>query len=378
MVERSLRIVCALLLLAAGAGLSFWITSHSVRSVDKDSIEYWAASKLLLRHGDPYDDASVFQLEQEAGAPVTTHAQLMFNPPCTLFFILPMGLFAPRVAVFLWSLMMIGCIVLSVRVLWVHNGRHADRSHLLAYVFAPVFACVVLGQIVALALLGISLFLWLERKRPLLSGLSLSLLVVKPQLFLPFGAVLLFRAFQQKEYRVLAGSALGVIFLCSVPLAFDHQIFSQYVPAIHSANAVSNTMPTLSSLVHKLHPQYGLLQYVLAICTCCWAVYWYIRRQQTWNWNREGLLLLMISVLVAPYSWFNDEVLMLPAVLNGIYECENGALIGFALIDAAALALVFFNVPLVTGAYIWTGPCWLAWFLYTRLRTPLLAPRLVN
>jgi hypothetical protein len=291
----------------------------------------------------------------------------MFNLPCTLFFVLPLGLFPVRLAIFLWSLTIIAALILSIRILWAMNGRRTDRLHLLAYMFAPVLACIILGQIVAIALLGFVLFLRLHDRRPLLAGISLVLLEVKPHLFLPFVAVLLVWVFKQRRFRVLAGALLGFTISFSVPLYFDHQVLQHYIPVFHSASALSNKLPNLSSMIHAIHPQYGWLQYALAICGCCWAVAWFLRKKDDWDWRDEGLLLMAVCFLVAPYSWFEDEVLMLPAVLSGIYLCADydRSLVPFVLLDAAAFALAFF-VDFSTGAYIWMGLAWFVWIVYTR------------
>jgi hypothetical protein len=362
--RRALRILCALVLLACGISVLYFFTSRSPGAVNKDCTQYWASANLLLHHVNPYDQAGVFRLEEQAGM---RGRQIMFNLPCTLFFVLPLGLLTARLAIFLWSLTIIATLILSVRFLWVMNGQRTDGLDLLAYIFAPVMASIVLGQIVPIALLGFLLFLWLHDTRPLLAGLFLSLLEVKPHLFLPFVPVLLVWVFKQKQYRVLAGALLGFAITFSVPLYFDRQILQQYIPVLHSANTLSNTLPNLSSIVHSIHPQYGWLQYALAIGGSCWAIARFLRKQQNWDWKEEGPLLLAVCFLVAPYSWFEDEILMLPAVLSGIYFCADydRSLLMFVLLDAVAFALSLF-VNFGTGAYIWMGLAWFVWIIYTR------------
>ena len=78
----------------------------------------------------------------------------------------------------------------------------------------------------------------------------------------------------------------------------------------------------------------------------------------------------MVSVLVAPYAWFTDEALLLPAIMAGLYRtrtskaCINafGALAGIALLEVLA------GVPLTSAYYLWTAPAWLVWYLIASSR----------
>jgi hypothetical protein len=252
--------------------------------------------------------------------------------------------------------------------LWDLHGRRKGHLLLSIYLFAPVIACVELGQIVALAMLGVVLFLWLQRDRPLLAGLCFVLLAVKPHLLLPFGAVVLVWAIKGERYRFMAGAVLGLAAVSGTVLFFDQKIFSQYIPVLRSANGVSQVMPNLSSLLHWFYPQSGYIQYLPAACAGCWAIVWYLRREKDWDWNNEGLLVIAVSVVVAPYSWVEDEMLMIPAVLNGIYLCSDSgrSMKGFIVLNGAALALVLFSVRFYSPLYMWTKVAWLAWVLLVR------------
>jgi hypothetical protein len=80
----------------------------------------------------------------------------------------------------------------------------------------------------------------------------------------------------------------------------------------------------------------------------------------------QGLLLLLVSVLCAPYAWFSDEAVLLPAVLAGIYRADDSgrSLLPFGFIAGVALIEVFAEIPMTSLFYLWTVPAWLAWYLY--------------
>jgi hypothetical protein len=371
--------LCAIGLSAFGACLLYLIVSSVSESyLDndvRDVLEYWASGRLLLQHQNPYDAASVFQLEQSAGAP-SSHDEVMFNPPCALPFVLPLGLFSARSAIMVWLLAMIALLMISIRILWIVHGKRADRLHLLIYIFAPVTACISQGQIVPLMLFGLASFLWLYRDRPLLAGLCVPLLAIKPHLLFPFGLVVLLWALRGKRYSFLAGTLLGFTALFGIAIFFDHQVLTHYLPALHAASFVaSHGMPNVSTLLHRPWPAANILQYVPELGATCWAIWWYIRRRHHWDWNDDGLLLIAVSVVVAPYSWFFDEIVVIPAMLNGIYRCSESvkSLSGFSVLNGAALALIVFNVDLLSGAYIWTSLAWLGWACYARMLPPPIA-----
>lgn len=113
------------------------------------------------------------------------------NPPWALPLTLPLGLVSERVGILPWSLLMLGLLLISVRLMWGMVGRPGTRLDLLGYAFPPALLCAVMGQTSLFLLLGLVLFLRLHRTRPFWAGAALWLCTLKPHLFLPFGIVLL-------------------------------------------------------------------------------------------------------------------------------------------------------------------------------------------
>lgn len=367
MIRHLARWMFALLMVSVAVATLYFSIANSSDVAENDFSEYWASGKLLLSHRSPYDEAGVLALERAGGAPLS-HAQIMFNPPCVLPLTIPLGVLSIRHALLLWELMTVGGLILSIRLLSSMYGDGGNRLHLLGYLFAPVVAAVELGQILPLALLGLVVFLRFYKERPWLAGLAVPLLAIKPHLLLPFAAVVLLWAVRKRQYAFLGAAILSVVAASAIPCIFDPQVIAQYLPVLHSANQFSQQMPTLSSLLARVGPRAAHLQYLPAAIGVCASLLWYLRQESEWDWNRQGLLLIAISVVVAPYSWFEDEALVLPAVLSGIYLCtaSGRSLLLFLILDGAALALVFSGVRLVTGAYLWTSLAWLAWVLYSQ------------
>lgn len=371
--KRALRVLFALAMIAVTfAILTISLTSTGT-TAQKDFLCFWAAGRLLIHHANPYDAAAVFALEKSAGYS-ETQPLVMWNTPYSLWLSLLAGLLSPVKAAALWILLITASIVASVRMLWNIHGRPPDRLHLLGYLFAPTFACTVFGQMSSFLLLGVVGFLYWHRSRPFLAGLCISLLALKPQVLLPFGLVLLVWMVLNRTYRVFLGAILGMAMAMAVPLWFRPAIWSDYLPILHTAVADSIIIPTVSSLVRigvgGRHAQW--VQFVPAILGGIWAIGYFARHRAQWDWNRHGPLLLLLSVFVAPYSWFFDEIVVLPAILAAAYCCaeRDRSLLGFAIPNVAALLMVFFVVHVQSGAYIWTTTAWLVWYLFATRSIP--------
>jgi hypothetical protein len=76
---------------------------------------------------------------------------------------------------------------------------------------------------------------------------------------------------------------------------------------------------------------------------------------------------MLVTVLASPYSWFPDEIVLLPALAFAIAYPHRRArsLEILAVINLAAiLVLMAGNRSIVSPVYLWTPSAWLAWFLY--------------
>jgi hypothetical protein len=108
------------------------------------------------------------------------------------------------------------------------------------------------------------------------------------------------------------------------------------------------------------------IQFLPEIAACCWALWYFWKRRNHWSWMEHGLLLLLVSEMCAPYGWFTDETMALPAILYGVYCAVESrrSLLPLGLIAGIALIELFVGVQIISPYYLWTTPAWLAWFLY--------------
>jgi len=365
------------MLAACVAILTFAMTSSS--AANRDFICYWAAGHQLVNHANPYDGREILAWEKSAGF-LGSRPFFMRNPPSALFLAYPLGLFGAKTGAVLWMLALLASLVASVRLLWNMHGRPKDRLHLVGYIFPPTMACLFAGQIGIFILLGVVLFLFFHQTRPYLSGCSLLLWSLKPHLFLPCIVVMLAWVLSRKAYGILLGATAAFAVALALGYLLDPAGWSHYAAMAAGERLQNEWIPTLSLMLRlAIHRRWVWLQFIPAAIGCIWAAWYFWNRRDRWSWATDGSLLLIVSVMVAPYAWFTDEAVVLPAILSSLYLAikRGRSTVPFGLIVVLALLAVLQAVPLTSGLYIWTAPAWLAWYLYASAREPQVGRSLV-
>ncbi len=336
--------ICTLLLTGNSAG-------------NHDFISYWAAGQQLIHHQNPYDADAILRIEHAAGFPVGYQALLMRNPPSALLLTLPLGFVGFRTAALLWSLLSLSCLIVSVRLL-----SPKGRLSFLGYTFAPALACLLAGQTSLLVLLGLVLFLRLHETRHFLAGCSLWLCALKPHLFLPFAVALILSSLIKKRYSLLAGAVLALAVSSSVALYFDPLVWNHYSQMMHGHELEGEFIPCLSvALRFALHSPW--VQYLPALLGSIWAVFYFSKH----SWTEHVGLLLLVSVLLAPYAWFTDQAVLIAALLPAAYLTSSRNMIAFlALISAAIEVQTLSGVSMHSWTYLWTAPAWITWYFFAR------------
>lgn len=360
-----LRVIAAFCLVVVGIGILVLIAKTN-NAGQRDFIGYWAAGQQLIHGANPYDSAAILRLEHSTGYALSS-PDIMRNPPVAFFLALPLGFVGANTGFILWMLVLLACLVASIRMLWTLNGRPANRLHLLGYCFAPVMECLMAGQLGIFLLMGIVLFLYFYKSRPFLAGAALLPCALKPHLFLPFAIVLLLWAVSRKAYRILAGFSVTLLASCALALCFDIHAWSQYSQMMRTTGVFDIWVTTLSATFRFLVDRNAVwVQFIPEAAGCLWALWYFWTRRARWDWMDQGLLVLLVSALCTPYGWFTDEAMLLPAVLAGIYRAEASgrSLLPFGLFAGVAMIEVFAEIPIVSPYYLWTVPAWIAWYLY--------------
>jgi hypothetical protein len=358
----STRDFAALIILAA------FVIAFALTVSDRDFLSYWTAGQQLIHRANPYDTAAVDRLEAAAGFHGASGSLVMLNPPIALPLALPLGLFGSRLGGFLWSIVLFICLIASVRMIRTMHGNPPNSIHIIGYYFAPAIACILTGQIPLFALLGLTLFLRLHRAQPLWAGAGLWLCAVKPHLFLPFGIALLAWIVLNRRYRLVFGAVLAFVASNVLILSFDPHAWTQYGEFMHAfaPRIGQEFIPCLSVVLRRsvnLHAMW--IQFIPAVLGCLWALYYFWKHRREWDWMEHGSLLMLVSILVAPYAWLIDQSIFVPALLHAAYRARSRAFTGI-LASASALIMIqiFFGADVRSPWNLWPGPFWFVMYLW--------------
>jgi hypothetical protein len=363
-------VIAGFLLIATSYGLGM----QGNNPASSDFIGYWVAGQQLAHHSNPYDERAIFQLEKSVGYD-GNEPRLTPSPPIALVVLLPLGWLGLKAGLFLWTITQFACLALALRILWFAHCRPPTQLYLFGFVFAPAIACLQAGQLGIFLLLSVALFLYFLQTRPFLAGAVLLPCALKPHLFVPLAVVFLLWSASNKAYRAALGCASAMLVSSLLTLLFDPGVWAHFSAMSHASSLQDRYTPTLSVVFRMLvawNAQWP--RYVLLVIGCGWALRYFWIRRERWDWVEDGQLVLLVSVLCSPYTWFTDESILLPAVLWSILRANqlHRSLLPIAFAAAVALAEIGASVKITTLFYLWTTPAWLACYLYsTRVPTKL-------
>jgi hypothetical protein len=328
-----------------------------------DFISYWAAGQQLVRGRNPYDPQAILALERSGGFSTQDRVLIMRNPPWALFLTIPLGLLPAREASLLWAALMAACLILSIELMR-RMVFGSDRLYVVGYGFAPALACMATGQTGIFSLLGLVLFLYFLKDRPMLAGASLSLCALKPHLFLPFACVQLVWIIVHRSYRILGGITIALATQFLIALAFDQSVWTHYRAMMHAEVMIGEFVPALGVLLQlALHREALWLQFVPAALACVWGLWYFRAHFAHWDWLEHGSLLILVSLVAAPYAWFTDQAIALVPMLFALRKNSGALPLLLAIMSAGSIEMLA-HVPLHSQIYLWQGLAWLGCYLY--------------
>ena len=291
--------------------------------------------------------------------------QPFINPPPLAWLATPLLAFPFEVALLAWTAL----LLLAAWVAWrlaAPGPRLTRLAHLALFagVFPTAFGLMV-GQPVALVAAIVAVSWWLaEHKRPVLAGVVLSLVALKPQLALLVPLCLLLASRWRIFFAWFAASALiGVVAL--VLLGADG--IQRYRDVLSLA---SQWAPTRSFAVAGplgVGPQLYAAEAIVVLVAAVAA--W---RNRQGDVGRLYAIGIVASLLFTPYVGFQDFAMLIVAswllIRSGVTSFQGFVMVvGYALLE---LALVVQAVPiLVAEAALLVSLAWPA-----HPRVPALAP----
>ncbi len=355
--------------LASAATLVLFLLVHVNRQIggNRDFVVYWATGVQLVRHHNPYDPVELPAIEHGAGLPDKYSVGYTRNPPWALPLVYPLGFLSLRAATVFASLVLIAALVASVRILLRIYGCRDPIVKAIAYLFAPGLICLVWGQTSLLVLLGLALFLRFNATRPFFAGAALWFCMLKPHLFLPLAIVLLAWMAIARSYRILAGTMAALLASAAVTFLLDPKAWTQYTQMMRYTGYERDPIPAISVLLRtRLAPNFMPLQFALMAIACVWAGAYFWRRRRNWDWTRDVNLLLLVSLVAAPYAYLNDHLVALPAILFAASRARSRSYLAVIAIACVVLEAAFLMNWWSPAPFYWAtllaAPFWLTWY----------------
>jgi hypothetical protein len=229
------------------------------------------------------------------------------NPPPLAWLATPLTALPFNVAVWVWTLLVFGALLLTWYLLAPGNARLTRLAYLALWlgVFPTAFGLLV-GQPVALVAAAVAASWWLsERNRPVWAGIALAAIAVKPQIAMLVPLCLLVTGHTRTFVTWLAATGLLAV-LALAMLGQDG--LARYRDALALASQWEPTRRYAMSGLIGLGPQLYALQAVIVAITV--AAAWRIRKAGPGLPIAVGIL---GSLLFTPYVGFQDFAMLFVA-----------------------------------------------------------------
>jgi len=360
----------AVVLIILGQQLTQW-AKPGVLPVD-DFAQYWAAGRLMISDGDPYDPDQVFPLQKASGwakdRPLVT-----LLPPWTLVLLMPFGIFNYPVSRLLWLGLQFGLVLWCADWLWRFYGGPIERRWI-AWVIGltsfPTLFALGIGQISPLLLFGLAGFLYCEKmEKRGWAGVFAALVAIKPHLLYLFWMALLAWIIERKRGSVLLGAGLVGLATMAVSLAVNPAVAGQYIASTSSHAFLGWVSPTLGTALRMLLGWEKIwLQFIPSLLGVIWLLFYWRKHRQAWSWGEQMPLLLLVSLATTSYGWAFDQVALLVAVIQVIasifHTRWNGIAIGIiaSYLSINVLAMLLHRLPIDYFWDIGLAPSLLIWY----------------
>jgi glycosyl transferase family 87 len=366
--QKTLLTLCAMWL-ATLAGIKLFHELSDGTPFGGDFIGFWNAAH-RVRHGDLaaiYDPDAWHQILSTATGPVTL--SWFVYPPFALFGLWPLGDATYNEAVLAWSIVPLAFYVALIVVLAKRSGLGIDanpagekswsraQAYAVLIAFSLPFVSANLfggqtGAIVAVLFLGTAYF-WLSR--PVLAGICLGLLAIKPQM----GLLMPFALMASGQWRIVAAAATTVLALIvlstlwlgaaiwtdylRMSLLFGHFIGSGY-PQIWQL-AISPYVSLQGTGMPAALAGFFQVAVTAAVLTAVIQAFWRWNANQQEFGKQDGRLDLRFGLLAAgtllttPYSLSYDTPLLMLSIIPLLARSWRDGWNGIELATLAALLI---------------------------------------
>ena len=368
-----LSIMLIVVLSLAAGKLDDFYGKIADKDLGGDFFEYWAAGRLLLLGNNPYSPDQLLNMQLSAGF-AKEKPIIMYNPPWALTFILPFCWQNYFHGKFLWLFFNFALVLFCSDLAWrLYGGSYQHRAWalILAFTFIPTLFMINMGQIVPMILLGVVGFLYLAKQRRYgLIGIPAVLIAIKPHTLYLFWIALLVWTLDRRYWWVIGSCAASFLAAMIIPLTFSVNILNQNIGCLRNHSPFYWATPSGGTALRLIFGVEKLwLPFLPALLGVAWFLIYYSRNRKTWEWNQHVPLVLLVSVMTAPFAWTWDYPVLLPVIMQVAVALFHGkkrriatagilfyfAINGVALILHVLLPadhLFFWMVPALLASYL--------------------------
>ncbi len=293
-----------------------------------DFVVIWGPANLLRAGINPYNQEALRTLLTQLGWPPDQALLPMFHPPLIFTIALPFSLLSYPAARFVWLIFQIVLVFSSVMMLadiYQLNQSCKRWALLLAITSFPFLRLITCGQMSGITLFAVVLLIkWQRESRGLASGLALMLLLIKPQVCSLF---LLMGFWSAIRYRT-SSSLIGIVFSSAtfllMPMMLNPNIVYEWISFVWNNPPVQWATPTIGTALRLLFgTEHFWLQFVTPLLAILSLGLLILKRhiqghKMIFAIDHYGPLLLLLSLLSAPYAWEYDYVLLLPLLIQAL------------------------------------------------------------
>ena len=309
-----------LLVALIGLGAFYNFDMHWYDYGTKSWVNYWSHARAPLLGYSYYDTEAIIKIQAEAGFTAdnphdkfnNTHFPLHFPAPLTLFFI-PFGLLPFTPATLTW-LGFVALFYTSAAVKFNRTFQHPlnENIAIALSLFIPPFLFTTWFGNVSGVLGALVIYAWLAQRRdqPILTGILLTPLLIKPQLVFAALVLLLLEAWHRRHFRTFAAFGGTLILLSLLTFLFDPNWLNGWLNKGMPLDTLTFALLDVVARGLALPEWMPLLGFPLG------ALIIFMRHRQTGQIS-PALLgeAVLLSVLFSPYIWTKDIDVLLPASL---------------------------------------------------------------
>lgn len=345
--------------------------------VTDDYSTYWAAGRLNINGGNPYNNDDVVKQLRELIPSFEPFAPMvMFYPPWIFPLIMPFGLLSYSLSRILWLVLNTIIIVYCANRAWLlYEGPRQQRwiAWILPITFLQAIVSLREGNITAFVLLGVTGFISSidDEKKDLFTGAFIAFCIIKPHLVYLFLLAMLLWVIEHKRWRILLGFGGALLLFTGITFLVNPNIFIQYWTEAGHYAPIKYAIPTIGTWlrVYIFGWDKFWIQYVPPILGGIWFLTYWRKNHQIWSWLDKVPILLLLSIITTAFAWSHDQVVLVLIVsqiftllIRSSYQIKAFFLV---LIYLVTEILYFYTVHNFGDFWaMWVAPVLFVWYCF--------------